>query len=144
MKGLRGPAVLLLALLAPASSSALDCSIDHRPAATLLLPYFEVDPSDPSGMTTLFSVNNSGAAAVLANVELWTDLGVPTLTFQVYLTGYDVQTINLRDIFNGFLPRTAPAGRTRTTRSARTASPRRIPRSRAAKGSRTRPRRRRC
>ena len=92
------------------SSSALDCSIDHRPAATLLLPYFEVDPGDPSGMTTLFSVNNSGAAAVLANVQLWTDLGVPTLTFQVYLTGYDVQTINLRDIFNGFLPQTAPAG----------------------------------
>jgi hypothetical protein len=113
VKGLRGFA-LLCALLVPASSGApagaLDCSIDHRPAATLLLPYFEVDPGDPSGMTTLFSVNNSGSAAVLANVQLWTDLGVPTLGFQVYLTGYDVQTINLRDVFNGALPRTAPAG----------------------------------
>jgi hypothetical protein len=116
VKGLRGfgvLGVLLLALLVPMTTGAaraLDCSIDHRPAATLLLPYFEVDPSDPSGMTTLFSVNNSGDAAVLANVQLWTDLGVPTLGFQIYLTGYDVQTINLRDLFNGSLPRTAPAG----------------------------------
>jgi hypothetical protein len=116
VKGGRGFALLpalLLALLVPmtaGSAQALDCSIDHRPAATLLLPYFEVDPGDPSGMTTLFSVNNSGAAAVLANVQLWTDLGVPTLGFQVYLTGYDVQTINLRDVFNGSLPQTAPRG----------------------------------
>ena len=80
------------------------------PAATLLLPYFEVDPNNASGLTTLFAINNSGAAAVLANVEVWTDLGVPTLGFQVYLTGYDVQTINLRDVFNGSLPQTAPAG----------------------------------
>jgi hypothetical protein len=104
-------AVLFLLLLGvPDTARAADCSIDHRPAATLLLPYFEVDPSDPSGMTTLISVNNAGTAAVLANVQLWTDLGVPTLGFQVYLTGYDVQTINLRDLFNGNLPRTAPTG----------------------------------
>ncbi len=112
MKRLRGFAPLLLSflvpLLVPATARAAVCSIDHRPAATLLLPYFEVDPSDPSGMTTLISVNNAGAAAVLANVQLWTDLGVPTLGFQAYLTGYDVQTINLRDLFNGNLPRTAP------------------------------------
>jgi hypothetical protein len=61
-------------------------------------------------LTTLFSVNNASAAAVLANVVVWTDLGVPTLGFQVYLTGYDVQTINLRDIFRGNLPGTATAG----------------------------------
>jgi hypothetical protein len=58
-------------------------------------------------LTTLFSINNASAAAVLANVVVWTDLGVPTLGFQVYLTGYDVQTINLRDIFHGNLPGTA-------------------------------------
>jgi hypothetical protein len=61
-------------------------------------------------LTTLFSINNASAAAVLANVVLWTDLGVPTLGFQVYLTGYDVQTINLRDIFRGNLPGTATDG----------------------------------
>jgi hypothetical protein len=102
-------AFLLLALNAPAVRAADPCSIDQMPAATLLLPYFEVDPANPSGLTTLFSINNASATAVLANVVVWTDLGVPTLGFQLYLTGYDVQTINLRDIFHGNLPGTASA-----------------------------------
>jgi hypothetical protein len=82
----------------------------NRPAATLLLPYFEVDLDNPQGMTTLFSVNNASATAILANVTLWSDLGVPVFGFNVYLTGYDVQTINLRDVLNGTVPRTASAG----------------------------------
>ncbi len=43
-------------------------------------------------------------------MTLWTDLGVPTFAFDVYLTGFDVQTINVRDIFNGVLPSTASVG----------------------------------
>jgi hypothetical protein len=35
---------------------------------------------------------------------------VPTFVFNIYLTGYDVQTINLRDVFNGTLPQTASVG----------------------------------
>ena len=86
-------------------------TIDDVPAATLLLPYFEVDIADANGVNTLFSINNASATAVLAHVMVWTDLSVPVLDFDVYLTGYDVQTINLRDIFvNGNLPRTASAG----------------------------------
>ena len=38
----------------------------------------------------------------------WTDWGVPTLAFDIYLTGYDVQTLNLRDLFAGNLPMTVP------------------------------------
>ncbi len=64
----------------------------------------------PGGVTTLFSINNASATAVLAHVTLWTDESVPTLDFDVYLTGYDVQTINVCDIFNGNLPVTASAG----------------------------------
>jgi hypothetical protein len=85
-------------------------TIDAVPAATLLLPYFEVDTTNPAGLTTLFSINNSSATAVLAHVTLWTDLSVPTVSFDVYLTGYDVQTINVRDILNGNLPQTASDG----------------------------------
>jgi len=33
---------------------------------------------------------------VLAHVAIWSDLAVPVFNFNVYLTGYDVQTINLR------------------------------------------------
>ncbi len=102
--------LLTMSVAAPAAQADDVCSIDQSPAATLLLPYFEVDPANPAGLTTLISINNASPMAVLANVEVWTDLGVPTLGFNVYLTGYDVQTINLRDFFNGNLPRTAPAG----------------------------------
>jgi hypothetical protein len=87
---------------------ALICTIDAVPAATLLLPYFEVDLNNPNGLTTLFSINNASATAILAHVTVWTDLSMLALDFEVYLTGYDVQTINLRDIIvNGFLPQTA-------------------------------------
>jgi hypothetical protein len=101
----------LLGLLALGGQAiAVICTIDDVPAATLLLPYFEVDLSDGNGINTLFSINNASATAVLAHVVLWTDLSVPTFDFNVYLTGYDVQTISIRDIFNGTAPRTASAG----------------------------------
>ncbi|HEX3557232.1 MAG TPA: hypothetical protein VIA62_28735 [Thermoanaerobaculia bacterium] len=102
----------LLGLLALGGQAvAVICTIDAVPAATLLLPYFEVDLNNPNGLTTLFSVNNASATAVLAHVTVYSDLSVPVLDFNIYLTGYDVQTINLRDILvNGNLPQTASAG----------------------------------
>src|SRR3954463_16421884 len=90
---------------------AKTCAVDAVPAATLLLPYFEVDLTKPGGRTTLMAINNASDKAALAHVVLWTDLGVPTLAFDIYLTGYDVQTINLRDLFAGHLPATADAPR---------------------------------
>jgi hypothetical protein len=102
-------AAISLAVAGPAG--AVICTVDDVPAATLLLPYFEVDWDNPNGITTLFSINNASATAVLAHVTLWTDLSVPVLDFNVYLTGYDVQSINLRDILvYGVLPQTASAG----------------------------------
>jgi len=97
-------------LLAPAGAFAEICSLDNAPAATLLLPYFEVDLDHPGGLTTLFTVNNASATAIITNLVIWTDLGVPTLNFPLYLTGYDVQTFNLRDVFNGVLQQTATRG----------------------------------
>ncbi len=106
--------VLCLALLCllglTGAASAAICDNDVVPAATLLLPYFEVDLDNSNGVTTLFSVNNASATAVLAHVVVWADLSVPVLDFNIYLTGYDVQTMNLRDILAGALPRTASDG----------------------------------
>lgn len=101
----------LLAAPRPAAAGVLSgsCRAAEQPAATLLVPYFEVDLGDPEGATTLVSLNNASAKATLARVVLWTDWGIPTLAFDLYLTGYDVQTINLRDLFTGLLPRTGPA-----------------------------------
>src|SRR5947208_6297693 len=106
---------LCLALLGrlALAGQALDVisTIDEVPAATLLLPYFQVDLSNPNGENTLFSINNASATVVLGHVVVWSDLSHVVLDFNVYLTGYDVQTISLRDIIqNGILPRTASAG----------------------------------
>ncbi len=102
-------ACLLAVLAAPAF--AVIGTVDDVPAATLLLPYFEVNLDDANGVTTLMSINNASATAVLAHVVLWTDLSVHVLDFDIYLTGYDVQSLNLRDILvDGNLPLTASAG----------------------------------
>jgi hypothetical protein len=94
----------------PSSAGVLDgnCRLANQPAATLLIPYFEVDLGNPNGQSTLFSVNNASAKPVLSRVVLWTDWGVPTLAFDLYLTGYDIQTFNLRDLLSGNLPETGP------------------------------------
>ncbi|MEM7052776.1 MAG: hypothetical protein AAF604_24135 [Acidobacteriota bacterium] len=99
---------LALFLMAMAAE-AVPCVADDVPAATLLLPYFEVDLDDPESVTTLLSINNSSAAPVLVHLTLWTDLSVPTIDFDLYLSGYDVQSLNLRDVFAGVLPQTGPA-----------------------------------
>jgi len=76
------------------------CDIGTFPAATLLLPYFEVDFNSPqtTAQTTLFTVTNTSDLPAIAKVTLWTDWSFPVLDFNIFLTGYDVQAINLYDI----------------------------------------------
>jgi hypothetical protein len=74
------------------------CEVIVTPAATLLLPYFEVDLTNRAGETTLFTITNVTQSPQIANVTLWTDLGYPALYFNIFLTGYDVQAINLFDV----------------------------------------------
>jgi uncharacterized repeat protein (TIGR01451 family) len=86
------------------------CRIDAAPAATLLIPYFAVDLDHPQGVTTVFTVTNALALPQLAHVVLWTDWAVPTLTFDLYLTGYDVESVDLRDLLGrGLVPTTGAA-----------------------------------
>ncbi|MEL7059778.1 MAG: hypothetical protein AAGN46_07100, partial [Acidobacteriota bacterium] len=102
---------LAIALCSVPLAAATPCELGDGPAATLLLPYFEVDLADPDGVTTLMSINNAQAEPTVAHVTLWTDYGVPTVDFHLYLTGFDVVTLNLRDVFiGGDLPITADAG----------------------------------
>ncbi len=74
------------------------CDVMVLPAATLLLPYFEVDLTSPSGTTTLFTVSNVAPQPQIAHVTIWTDWSFPVVDFDIFLTGYDVQSINLYDI----------------------------------------------
>ncbi len=110
-----GPGLLIACLLALGiacdAAAAPVRKTAPEPAATLLLPYFELDLDNAMRASTSFSINNASSDAVLANVTVWSDLSVPVLNFSVYLTGYDVQTFNLIDILiTGMLPRTASAG----------------------------------
>jgi hypothetical protein len=82
------------------------CDIALQPAATLLLPYFEIDLKAPA-TTMLVTIQNVSPSPVIANVTLWTDWGYPALNFPIHLTGYDVQGMNLFDVLGrGALPPT--------------------------------------
>ena len=76
------------------------CDIGVAPAATLLIPHFEVAFSQPlaAARTTLFTVTNVTPQPQIAHVTIWSDWSYPVLDFNIFLTGYDVQAINLYDV----------------------------------------------
>jgi len=85
------------------------CDIAVAPAASLLLPNFEVDFRSPaaSAITTNFNLTNVSANPQIAHITIWTNWSFPVIDFNVYLTGYDVQGISLYDIISrGVIPPT--------------------------------------
>lgn len=93
---------------APSTTANDDsCDIANAPAATLLLPVFEVDfnAAPAAAVNTVFTIVNTSAVPQIAHITLWTDRSFPVLDFNVFLTGYDVQGISLYDIIaRGLLP----------------------------------------
>ena len=110
--------LVVMALVAVASSAmAVTCTIDQRPAATLLVPYFQVhlnaDGSvDTSGTRTdtLITVVNASSAATLAHVVIWNRRSVPLLDFNIALTGYDIVGWSMEDVLTGTIPSTPDNG----------------------------------
>jgi len=98
------------------------CDIGTAPAATLLLPYFEVDFKSPAqtARTTIFTITNTTDLPQIAHVVIWTDWSFPALDFNIFLTGYDVQGINLYDIFNRGIIAPGPTAATGGTSSSTT------------------------
>ncbi|MFN2443906.1 MAG: hypothetical protein ABR517_14625 [Thermoanaerobaculia bacterium] len=85
----------------PATTNNDDsCDISVMPAATLLLPYFEVEINEePStALNTLFTIVNTSPLPQIAHITLWTDWSYPVIDFNVFLTGYDVQGLSLYNI----------------------------------------------
>ena len=103
---------LVWAIVVPTTATASICTVDAVPAATLLLPYFEVglspEPDDAlacDDADTVVTVNNAGAAPALASVVLWTDWGMPTGKFHLALEARSTRTISLCDLLGrGVLP----------------------------------------
>lgn len=102
--------LLLLSLCPLQKAHAVIGTLDNVPAATLLYPYFEVDLSNVNGKTTVVGVHNTSATAILARVTMWSNAGIPIYNFNIYLTGYDTQSFDMRAVLNGNLPQTASAG----------------------------------
>ena len=86
---------------------------DDAPAATLLIPYVELDTTKDGGRSTVVEVRNTESTATMTRVTVWTDQGVPVLGFDAYLTGYDTYSFDLRDVLAGRLPVTASNGQDR-------------------------------
>lgn len=82
------------------------CYVGRGYAATLLFPYFEVDLDDPLGVGTLLSITNGRGGNVVSRVVVWTDWGIPSLAFDIFLPAFAVETINVGDLFAGTLPST--------------------------------------
>lgn len=109
-------AVATLAAFA-GTASAVTCTIDHKPAATLLLPYFQTSVSNAggniaptpfggglNGTDTLVTVVNASSAPTLAHVTVWNRRSVPVLDFNIGLTGFDVVSWSMGGALTGTLP----------------------------------------
>jgi hypothetical protein len=105
---------IVAALAIASSASAVTCTIDQRPAATLLVPYFQVSyDSDGHLVTTgegardtLVTIVNASAAPMIAHVNVYNRFSQLVLDFNVALTGFDVQAMRVSDVISGILPNT--------------------------------------
>ncbi len=105
----------IVAVFAVASSaSAVTCTIDQRPAATLLVPYFQVSYG-PGGQListglgardTIVTIGNASSSPMIAHVNVYDRFSELVLDFNVALTGFDVQAMRISDIIGGNLPNT--------------------------------------
>lgn len=102
-----GPVLILAVLTAAAGPVFAEiCSVDQKPAATLLVPYFEVSLAGP-GVETLLSIHNAEGTPVIGNLVVWSDVGIPIFGIPFALRGYDVYTLDLRAILTtGKIPPT--------------------------------------
>ena len=102
------------ALFAIASSAtAITCTLDQRPGATLLVPYFQVSIDAASGgvvgsgdlsRDTIVTIGNASSAPMIAHVNVFDRFSTIVLDFNVALTGFDVQSMALSQIITGHLP----------------------------------------
>ena len=96
------------------SASAITCTIDQRPAATLLVPYFEAT-FNPDGTPlgtganardTLVTICNASSAPMIAHVNVFNERTELVLDFNIALTGFDCQSMSMARVLQGFLPAT--------------------------------------
>ena len=101
--------VALALIAATGTGYAVTCSQDNVPAATLLVPYFQVSGSAASGtipaggVDTTVAITNVSSWGVIAHVTVWNKQSAAVLDFNVPMTGFDVAFFSMRGVLNGNL-----------------------------------------
>ena len=96
------------------SASAITCTIDQHPAATLLVPYFEATfapdgtpvGTGPDARDTLVTICNASSAPMIAHVNVFNERTELVLDFNIALTGFDCQSMSMAAVLQGNLPAT--------------------------------------
>ncbi|HEY3171106.1 MAG TPA: hypothetical protein VGK86_00875 [Thermoanaerobaculia bacterium] len=110
--------VVVVGLLAIAGTAgAITCTIDQRPAATLLVPYFTVtfNPdgtplgTGPDARDTLVTICNASSAPMIAHAVVFNERSVFVLDFNIALTQFDCQSMRMSEVLRGNLPVTGIA-----------------------------------
>lgn len=103
----------IIAVFAIASTAvAVTCTIDQRPGATLLVPYFQVSygldgeliSTGVGARDTIVTIANASSAPMIAHVNVFSRESVLVLDFNIALTGFDVQAMRMSDVLAGVLP----------------------------------------
>jgi hypothetical protein len=103
----------VVAVLGIASSAgAITCTIDQRPAATLLIPYFQatfnadgtIQGTGLTSLDTLVTIGNASAAPMIAHVNVFNERTELVLDFNIALTGFDIQSFSVASVLRGNLP----------------------------------------
>ena len=91
---------------------AVTCTVDQRPAATLLIPYFQATfnsdgsilSTGPNALDTLVTVGNASPNPMLASVIVFSERSEAVMSFNIALTGFDVQSFSMASVLQGNLP----------------------------------------
>jgi len=103
---------ILVVFAAANTASAITCTVDQRPAATLLVPYFQVSyDADGNLISTgigardvIVTIANASAAPTIAHVSIWSRYSELVLDFNVALTGFDIESWRMSDVLGGTVP----------------------------------------
>jgi len=96
------------------TAGAVTCTVDQHPAATLLVPWFQVSVNASGDVIgtgigardTLVTIGNASAAPMIAHVNVFNEHSELVLDFNIALTGFDIQSFAMSSIITGTLPQT--------------------------------------
>ena len=111
------PCLLLAIALLFGTNSAFGSECHGSgPGATLLYPYISVDFTPESEKSSLISISNTADQQVLTHVIVWSNCGLPIVTFPLALAAQEVRSLSLHQLLvEGRIPGSGPVDTDRFT-----------------------------